>query len=95
MKIIKEENNPLLSRRRIYCEIDSKITPSKEEAKKILAEKLKAKEDLLIIKHVYPVLGTNRARVIAHIYESAERLKSIEKVKKPKKKDAKETEAKE
>lgn len=86
MKIIEEENNPLLSLKRITCEIDSKVTPQKPEVKKILAEHFKINEDLVVVKHVYSTRGANKTKIIAQIYDSVERLKSVEGIKKTKKK---------
>ena len=91
LKIIEEKENPLLNRKNILAELEySKIaTPRKTEVKKILADTLKIGEELIELKHVYPIFGKNKAKVIAHIYKNIKDLENIEKIKKRAKKKVK------
>lgn len=70
---------PLLSRTRAqFRACFDKETPSREKIRKEVANILKVKEDLTIIKHVYPRFGKKEAKVIAHVYENMNDLKRIE-----------------
>lgn len=88
MKLLKQKDDLLLNRKNLSIEIEypkSKV-PSKEEIKKQIASFLKADEDLIIIKHIYPKFGTTQAEVIANIYNNANTLKELEKQKTKKEK---------
>lgn len=89
MKIVKQEEQPLLSRKEIIAEVFfEKQTPSEKEVKAQLASSLKAKENLLVIKSVLQEFGAKKAKVIAYLYDNEEQLKIIEpKLKKPKGKE--------
>lgn len=95
MKKIQETNIPLLSRKKVIFEIDypKSSTPSHDVIRKQIASNLKADEQLIQIKSIYPKFGLQRAEVIANIYDSKEKLQKFEIInkKKPKaKEDAKE-----
>jgi len=93
LKILKQKESSLLSRKRITAEVTFKgTTPSKANLKKELASKLKSKEDLIEIRHIYGKFGEETAKVIAHVYENEKVMKSL--VKKKKVKEAKKEEAK-
>ncbi len=79
MEIKKERETPLLSRKRTTCMVEYEgATPSRLEFRKAVSSKLKAPEELTIIKHIYTRFGQNKAKVIAHIYKSKEDMQMIE-----------------
>ncbi len=91
MKIVKEEDMHLLSRKDYLIEMDyESATPSKDEVKKKLAAHLHHDESLIVLKHIYPRFGEKIADIIAYAYKDAESLKKIEEIKKKAKKDGKE-----
>jgi len=91
MKKLKEENIPLLSRKRVIYLVDhpGKVTPKKEDIKKEVAKDLKIDESLINVRHIYPHFGTEKAKVIAHAYEKKEDYERFETINKRKKKDGK------
>jgi small subunit ribosomal protein S24e len=56
----------------------TEAAPSRKQLKKMVAEKLKAKEDMVIIRHVYTKYGTKDAEIIVFVYDNEEALKSLE-----------------
>ncbi|QQG38864.1 MAG: hypothetical protein HYS32_00120 [Candidatus Woesearchaeota archaeon] len=87
MKVTKETDFPLLSRKEVLVEIgyQGKPTPKEEEIKKQLAEALKEKEELIKIKKIAQLYGEHKARVFAYIYKTAEAFKRFEHPNKKKK----------
>lgn len=96
LKILKQKESPLLQRQRVSAEATFKgATPSKEVFKKELASKLKAKQDLIEIRHVYGKFGEQRVKIIAHVYKDEKVMKALVHKKKEKvKKEAKPKEEK-
>lgn len=98
MKKLKEVKAPLLKRTRITYEIEhpNAATPKKEDIKKKVAEELNVKPELVSIRHIYSHFGSNKSKIIVHVYESEKDLKFLEtpkgkkekRVKKKKKKSA-------
>ncbi len=85
LKLLKETEMPLLSRKRINLEVNfNGPTPSQKEILKELSSMLKTKEELISIRHIYTKYGAQKAKVIAHLYNSLEELKNIEEIKKKK-----------
>ena len=75
MNILKERETPLLSRKRYTLEITKEgPTPSRKEIRDLVATKVKANKELTVIKHVYPRYGVQKARIIAHIYDTKEEM---------------------
>ena len=90
MKIIKQEPNILLERKRISLDYEhpQQSTPKKQEILKEVATLLGAKEELVKIRHVYTKYGQGKSRVIVHAYDNPEAFKRVEVInKKPKKKE--------
>ena len=79
MEIIEKKENKLLNRTEIVA-LDEylDITPSREEVRKKIAESLKANEELVVIKNIFPIFGKRSATVIAHIYENKEDCERVE-----------------
>jgi len=88
LKIIKKQDNPLLSRTEIEAEASffNEPTPKKEDIKKKISSMEKADEKLVVVKNVYGNFGAGKASVLAYVYKSEDKLKKIE----PKKKEKKE-----
>ena len=83
--ISKKEKQPLLSRTEISVKVEfSGPTPSKEELKKSLTIKLKQKEEMIVIKHIYTKYGSQEAEVEALIYDDKKVMHVLENQKKTK-----------
>lgn len=79
MKVLKERETPLLSRKRITFEVNfNGVTPSRIQVRDAVAKKVSADKDLVIIKHVYNRYGIEQAKVIAHVYDKKEDLMRYE-----------------
>jgi len=91
MKKLKEENIPLMHRKRVVylLEHPEGSTPRKDDVKSRVAKDLKVDESLVVLRHIYPHFGVEKAKVIAHIYEKKEDLTRFETINKRKKKDDK------
>ncbi len=87
LKIIKKQDNPLLSRIEVEAEAEffNAPTPKKEDVKKKIVSMEKADEKLVVIKNIYGNFGSGKASVLAYIYKSEDELKKIEPKKKEKK----------
>jgi small subunit ribosomal protein S24e len=79
LELKKERETPLLSRKRLTFDITFKgTTPSRNDIREKIADKVKANKDLTIIRHVYTKYGAEQAKVIAHVYNKKEDLDRIE-----------------
>ncbi len=80
MQKLKETEMPLLARKRIKFELEhpGTSTPNKINLKETIANKYKTKPELVAIRHVYTRFGSQKARVIAHIYDDEKVLKYLE-----------------
>ncbi len=76
---------PLLKRKRITFQTESKITPNKKEILKEVAKIAKAEEKTVVVKHIYSHFGSNVHKIIVHVYKSEEDLLKYEPKKKVKK----------
>lgn len=96
MKILNEQETPLLSRKRITAEITYEgATPSRIKIIAELVKQVKAESKLIELRHVYAKFGDTRSKVIAHVYDNEENMKKIVKLgKKALEKIQKEVEAK-
>jgi len=90
LTINKQTESPLLSRIRVTGKaVYQGVTPSEDSIRQSIAEKLKAKADLVKVRHVYTKFGKQEAKVIAHVYQSKEDMNLFEvKTKKQKKAEA-------
>jgi len=78
VKDIKSEK-VLLPRKEVSIFISFEgATPGRKQLKKSVADKVKAKDDLVIIRHVYTKYGSKDAEIIAYVYDNEEALKSLE-----------------
>ena len=79
MELIKENEMKLLSRKRLTLMRENKgATPSRQDLIKEVAKQFNAKEDLIIIKHVYSQFGENKTKIIVHIYSDRTKMKIFE-----------------
>src|SRR5512138_793249 len=101
IKVLEEKNNPLLQRREIQFSVTQNLgTPSRQEIKNKLAAYLNSKPELVIIERMKQEFGKRETKGYAKIYETPERLKSVEtehiiqrNEKKPEKKEGEEKKA--
>jgi ribosomal protein S24E len=77
VKVVREEHNPLFSRKEVGLEVTTEITPSKEEAKKLVAEKFSADESLVRIRVVEGKFGSQTFTIVADVYDSIEEFDRI------------------
>ncbi len=77
---LKEIDMSLLSRKRIKFEIEhaTTSTPSRSSLKELIAKKYQIKPELVAIRHIYTKFGSQKARVIANIYQDEKTLKFLE-----------------
>ena len=89
LKIIKDEEKILLERREVRFEVTHKgaSTPKKIEVAELLAAKLNAKLDLMLIEHFNTKFGRNISDGLCLVYnnEKAMKIMKNDKVLKPKK----------
>jgi ribosomal protein S24E len=79
LELIKKKEFPLLSRTRYSFWFNGTgATPARVALKDEVAKAIKSKPELTVIKHVYAQFGQNKAKIIAHVYESKEKLAVFE-----------------
>ncbi len=79
IKVLEEKNNPLLLRREVKFSVTHNLgTPSRDEIKGKIAAYMNSKAELVIIERMHSVFGLRETRGYAKIYETAERMKSVE-----------------
>ena len=81
VKIVSTKENPLLKRKEIDFRVEQGPkgkTPARLEVKKALAAELKLSEEVIFVKRMRTMTGTNTAVGVANAYETVEQAKSIE-----------------
>jgi len=79
IEVKKERDTPLLSRKRVTITAEYEgATPSRNDLRKEIAKKINAKENLVVLKHIYTRFGSQKAKIIAHVYNNEEDLKKLE-----------------
>lgn len=74
-----QSNKILLPRKEVTVSIVFEgSTPGRAQLRKSVADKIKAKEELVIIRHIYTKYGSKEAEVVAYVYENENALKSLE-----------------
>ncbi|MBS3115261.1 hypothetical protein J4482_01385 [Candidatus Woesearchaeota archaeon] len=83
LKINKNIERSLLSRNRIYAEVefDAAVPPRKDIIQK-LAELLSVEPDLIVVKKIEPSFGSKKASIAAYVYKNKEERDRIEERKK-------------
>lgn len=78
MRIEKDEENKLLSRRSVLAvEENTSVTLSRKEAKNKVAKLLGVEEELVIVKRVFNKYGNSDTYVDCKVYESREALEKF------------------
>jgi ribosomal protein S24E len=81
VKIVSTKKNSLLKRKEVDFMVEQGPkgkTPERLEVKKAIAAELKMNEDLVFIKKMKTMTGTNTAVGVANAYETVEQAKFIE-----------------
>jgi len=81
VKIVSTKENSLLKRREVNFAVDQGPkgkTPARLEVKKAVASELKINEELVFIKKMKTMTGTNTAVGVANAYETLEQARFIE-----------------
>jgi len=79
IEITKETELPLMSRKRLKIVADFKgATPSRVQLREAISKKTKSEPELTVIKHIYNRFGTEKAKVIAHVYAKKEDMEEYE-----------------
>ncbi len=76
MEIIFEEERPLMARKEVCVKINFEgPTPTRQKIRKQVADKFKAKEELVFIQKIDTSFGFRNATVTANIYKKKEDVK--------------------
>jgi small subunit ribosomal protein S24e len=81
VKILSENENPLLKRREVIFQVkhdQTGSTPSRLEVKNAIAKILKTNVNLVFIKKLETKTGTRKSVGLANVYDSLEHAKLIE-----------------
>jgi small subunit ribosomal protein S24e len=81
IKILKKKENPTLKRKEVNFSVEhgpQGKTPGRLEVKKSLAAEMKISEELVFVKKMRTMTGTNTAVGVANAYETVEQAKHIE-----------------
>ena len=81
VKIVSMKENPLLKRKEVDFRVEQGPkgkTPARLEVKKALAAELKMSEEVVFVKRMRTMTGTNTTVGVANAYETVEQAKFIE-----------------
>jgi len=81
-KILNEKENPLFNRKEIKANVESEISPKKQEIKDLLSEKLSVPKENIKLKKIFGNFGSKIFNIYANIYSSKEDKEFLEKEKK-------------
>ena len=73
VKLVSIKNNPLLNRKEVDFIVETKTqtnTPARADIKKSIADQIKSAEELVFIKKMQTLTGSNITVGIANIYDS-------------------------
>jgi len=78
MKIIKQFELPLLNVKNLTIRVEypKSVTPSADDLSKKIADFIKTKQDLVVVKHIHPKFGDTEADVIVDVYNDEKSLKN-------------------
>lgn len=77
INIVKEQENPLFSRKEVHVSVEDTLTPSLIDARKIVAEQFKSDEALVRVRKVDTRFGSKVFTIIADIYDSIEEFNRV------------------
>jgi len=90
MEKVQEKNNPMFNRKEVTLNLtEVNFPPKKDEAAKIVAEKLSVPEEAVHIEKIAGKFGTNDFIITAEIYSSKEEKDRVNTINKKKKKSSK------
>ena len=81
VKIVSTKENPLLKRKEVDFRVEhgpKGKTPSRLDVKRALATELKINEEMIFVKRMRTMTGTNTTAGIANVYETMEQAIFIE-----------------
>jgi small subunit ribosomal protein S24e len=81
IKVVSIKKNPLLSRKEVDFLVETKSktkTPSRVDIKKSIADKMKLSEEIIFIKKMQTLTGSNITVGIANIYDTPKQANLIE-----------------
>lgn len=81
IKIVSTKENPLLKRKEVSFRIEQNSptkTPLRLEVKKAVAAELKINDELVFVKKMHTLTGTNITVGVANAYETVEQARLIE-----------------
>jgi small subunit ribosomal protein S24e len=81
IKIVSTKENPLLKRKEVTFRVEQDLkgkTPERLEVKKAIATKLKINEEMVFVKKMQTMTGTNTSVGNATAYETVEQAKLVE-----------------
>jgi ribosomal protein S24E len=70
IKVVQEKTNHLFKRKEVKLKIKTQVTPSHDEARKIVAQKFSKSEQNIRIKNILGKFGSKKFIITANIYES-------------------------
>ena len=81
VKLVSVKNNPLLNRKEVDFLVETKMqakTPTRTDIKKSIADQMKISEEIVFIKKMQTLTGSNMTIGIANIYDSITQANLIE-----------------
>jgi small subunit ribosomal protein S24e len=81
VKLVSVKNNPLLNRKEVDFIVETKMqakTPTRTDIKKSIADQMKISEEIVFIKKMQTLTGSNMTVGIANIYDSTTQANLIE-----------------
>lgn len=83
LKILKNKEEPLLSRNKIDAELDfDNAVPARKEVLQEIAKQTGSKPELIVVVKISPSFGSKKAKILAYSYQKEEDLVKIEEGKK-------------
>ncbi len=82
LDIIEEKENAFFNRKEVKAVVESKVSPSRSEVRKLLAEKFSIDPEAIKINGIYGKFGSKKFDVGVNVYKSEEDKNSVESEKK-------------
>lgn len=70
MNIVDNLRNDLLTRNELFIELESSSNPNVVDTTKLIAEKMKVDESLVVLQHIRGNFGSNLFHVTALVYDN-------------------------
>jgi len=77
-KILEEKENPLFNRKEIQASIESQVTPSNSDIKKLISEKFSTQIENIKVKKILGKFGSKTFEILANIYASKKDKENVE-----------------